>query len=43
MTIHDIGISAMQQQDMEANQGYIVYNIKFHSLKSESEQKPIED
>jgi hypothetical protein len=33
MTIHDIGITAMQQQDVEANAGKIMYTMKFHSQK----------
>jgi hypothetical protein len=43
MTIHDICISKMQQQDVEANNGNITYTIKIHGLKDESEEDKIND
>ena len=44
MTIHDICISKMQQQDVEANIGNITYNIKIHGLKNAaSEEEEITD
>ena len=43
MTIHDICISKMQQQDVEANNGNITYTIKIHGLKDESEEDKISD
>ena len=43
MTIHDICISKMQQQDVEANTGNITYNIKIHGLKNTSEEDEIND
>lgn len=43
MTIHDLCITEMQQQDVEANAGDIVYTIRIHSAKSEEDGVKIED
>lgn len=45
MTIHDLCITEMQQQDVEANAGDIVYTIRIHSAKSKEEdgEDKIED
>jgi len=43
MSINDIAITAMQQQDVEANAGNIAYTIKVHGLKSDESEDKIED
>jgi len=43
MTIHDICITTMQQQDIEANAGEIAYTIKVHGLKGDDDNNQIED
>jgi hypothetical protein len=43
MTIHDICIPIMQEQDIDANQGDIAYTIKVHGLKNEAEEDQIDD
>ena len=43
MSIHDLCITEMQQQDVEANAGDIVYTIRIHSAKSEEDGVKIED
>lgn len=43
MTIHDIAITEMQQQDIEANQGTITYKIKIHQPKSAQKENEEEE
>jgi len=43
MSVHDICITEMQQQDVEANKGNVTYNIRIHPLKNGDEDDVIKE